>query len=45
MLELCEICYDFMKSIGYKDKINITCVEKKQCKGIYHKKLVDSFKT
>lgn len=33
MLELCEICYDFMKSIGYKDKINIIVVEKKTVQG------------
>jgi len=45
MIELCEVCYDFMKTIGNKDIIKITLVEQKQCKGIYHKKLVDSFKT
>ena len=46
MVNLCNICFDFSKSgKTIKDITNVKIVEKNQCNGLHHKKLIDSFKT
>ena len=46
MVELCHLCFEFFKaSKNIKDIKNVKIVEKNQCNGLYHKKLIDSFKT
>jgi hypothetical protein len=47
MVELCMICFEFFKTDKSTNNIkkNIKIVEKNQCNGLYHKKLIDSFKT
>ena len=46
MVELCNICFEFFKTDKSTKNIkNIKIVEKNQCNGLYHKKLIDSFKT
>jgi hypothetical protein len=46
MIKLCTLCFEFFKTITNKeDNKNIKIVEKNQCNGVYHKKLIDSFKT
>jgi hypothetical protein len=46
MVNLCNICFEFFKSgKNIKDITNVKIVEKNQCNGLHHKKLIDSFKT
>ncbi len=46
MTKLCDVCFEFLKTVtNEKDIKNIIIVEKNQCNGLYHKKLIDSFKT
>jgi hypothetical protein len=46
MVELCSMCFEFFKANkNVKDIKNIKIVEKNRCNGLYHKKLIDSFKT
>ena len=46
MIKLCALCFEFFKTItNEEDNKNIKIVEKNQCNGVYHKKLIDSFKT
>jgi hypothetical protein len=46
MVELCNLCFEFLKtSKSIQDIKNVKIVEKNQCNGLYHKKLTDSFKT
>ena len=46
MMKLCNLCFEFVKTItNEEDTKNIKIVEKNQCNGLYHKKLIDSFKT
>ena len=46
-MKLCSLCFEFFKktTTNEKDTKNVTIVEKNQCNGSYHKKLIDSFKT
>ena len=45
-MKLCNLCFEFIKTTtNKKDRKNVTIVEKNQCNGLYHKKLIDSFKT
>jgi hypothetical protein len=40
------ICFEFIKTDKSINNIkNIKIVEKNHCNGVYHKKLIDSFKT
>ena len=46
MMELCNVCFEFFKTYkSIKNIKNIKIVDKNQCNGLYHKKLIDSFKT
>lgn len=46
MVELCNLCFELLKtSKNIQDIKNVKIVEKNQCNGLYHKKLIDSFKT
>ena len=45
-MKLCALCFEFFKTItNEEDNKNIKIVEKNQCNGVYHKKLIDSFET
>ncbi|MDF2737695.1 MAG: hypothetical protein K0S93_1552 [Nitrososphaeraceae archaeon] len=45
-MKLCTLCFEFFKTnTNEEDNKNIKIVEKNQCNGVYHKKLIDSFKT
>ena len=46
MMKLCALCFEFFKTVtNEEDNKNIKIVEENQCNGVYHKKLIDSFKT
>lgn len=45
-MKLCNLCFEFFKTSTNEKYIkNVEIVEKNQCNGLYHKKLIDSFKT
>jgi hypothetical protein len=45
-MKLCNLCFEFFKiTTNEKNIKNVKIVEKNQCNGLYHKKLIDSFKT
>ena len=46
IMKLCNLCFEFFKTTtNEKGIMNVKIVEKNQCNGLYHKKLIDSFKT
>ena len=46
MIQLCKLCFEYDKTTTNKRSTNnIEIVEKHQCNGLHHKKLIDSFKT
>jgi len=42
MQEVCTVCYKFLQTIYVRKKMkDVSLVEDKPCKSMYHKKLVD----